>query len=233
VSAELPPPTLDDPYGGAPEAPHGRSWPWGPLLWIAAVAAWCGVDLVRAVVFFRGTDEFLSLLAWLGVIAIAACATIALLGWELSRRQWIGAAVAVVLAGLLGAGTFAPNWTPILVHGYYDLHRHQFAAVATSAGSNAPGCGAAALPATSLSITGETERLGGCPGPLAVYIPRGVGLLEGGAGYGWFASAPPDDSQYIINDDPGWTCWAVGDGWYWMESGDYPAHTMKARASHC
>jgi len=234
VSADPPaPPALDDPHGGAPEPSPGRSWPLGPLLWVAVVAAWCGVNLVRAALFFRSGNEILWLLAWFGVIGIAACATIALFGWQLSRRQWVRAAIAVVLAGLLGAATFAPNWTPILVHGYYQLHRHQFATVAAAARSNAPACSDVALPATSLSVTGRTQLLGGCPGLLAIYVPRELGLPDGGAGYGWFATAPPDDSQYIINADPGWTCWAVGDGWYWMESGNYPAPTMKARAQHC
>ena len=229
----LPQIALDDPYGGAPAAPQSRNWPWGPTFWAAVVLAWCGVDLFRGVAFFSGLDGYLASVVGFGVIAAAACATIALIGWEISRRRWIKMLGAIILAGALGVGTFVPNWTLVFVHGYYDLHQHQFASVAKSARVAAPGCGDAAATSTSLSITGKAEWLSGCAGPLAVYVPRSVLLLEGGAGYGWFASPPPDDSQYVINDDPGWTCWALGKGWYWMESGNYPAPTMKGRASHC
>lgn len=244
VPGELSPQiALDDPYGGAPAAPQSRNWPWGPTFWVALVVAWCGVDLFRGVAFFSGMDGYLASVVGLGVIAVAACATIALIGWEISRRQWIKTAGAIILAGALGVGTFVPNWTLILVQGYYDLHQHQFASVANSARVAAPlrqtvrisqpGCDDPVLPPTSLSITGKTDWLSRCTDPVAVYVPRSVLLLEGGAGYGWFGSPPPDDSQYVINDDPGWTCWAVGNGWYWMESGNYPAPTMKGRASHC
>ena len=218
VPDELPPQiALDDPYGGAPAAPQSRNWPWGPTFWVAVVLAWCGVDLFRGVAFFSGMDAYLASVVGLGVIAVAACATIALIGREISRRRWIDTVGAIILAGALGVGTFVPNWTLIVVQGYYDFQQHQFASVANSARVAAPGCGhvPAVIP-TSLSITGKTEWLSACADPVAVYVPRSVLLLESGAGYGWLRARRRTIANTSSTMTPGGRAgpWAMaGTGW--------------------
>jgi hypothetical protein len=212
------------------------------VLWVVAVCAWLLALGIRLSPGLWDTNRWVLGPVWLGALGVAIVGSVLLVGREVSRSRWARSICATGLVGILGFTTIALTWNATTVHGYYQVHRAQFTTLATLARQDQLGCGSFdGRPQPSnlreLAVNGKIEGVDNeCPGPTGAFVARSQLLLEGGAGYAWFPTPPPDDTQhagYVIFDDPAFTCWSLGNGWYYMETGPYTAPTMKERARHC
>ncbi|RZU51071.1 hypothetical protein EV385_2869 [Krasilnikovia cinnamomea] len=149
-------------------------------------------------------------LAWLVAVAVTVLAAV-----MLRRTGRFAAAATAVVVGALGATAIVTvDWTSAFVHGYYRLHRADFATVGGLArtGELAEARG---LPANLryLAVNGDPTMVGA----RAVWLPSWTGRAGGATGYAYAGEDEPADLGLDCRSGAYLRCWSLGDGWSWIE----------------
>ncbi|MDP9792900.1 hypothetical protein J2S43_001412 [Catenuloplanes nepalensis] len=187
----------------------------------------CGAWLAVAAVEFAGvwvarlTTE--SVLIHVAVYTVALTLTVYVVTDQWRLRRPMPLVGALVLSAAAGAGVLVVDWEPVSVHGYYRLHRADFAAVAvlaaTDGGLTPDHYYGELLPPglDHLSIKGAAARIeSDTPGATALFLPSWSEYPDGPGGFAYAGDSAPE-GVYDCYDSPCRPRWALGDGWYWFE----------------
>ncbi|WP_326549331.1 hypothetical protein [Micromonospora sp. NBC_01813] len=155
--------------------------------------------------------------AWLLTVAVTFGA--AHLLWRRHRRRLAVAGLAA--AALAGVGVVAVDWNSMYAHGWFRLHRSDFAVVAGLAdrgeldtdefyGRPLP------EPLRHLSVNERAAWIHSFDGDQKLlFVPAWIGLLDGAGGFAYHPASPPDTAvRYHCFGDPCQVGSAFGDGWY-------------------